>query len=253
MKKSFEKFYYKKDNQLHNLSDIQNEYERNDGDISKYQSNIFCPECKDAKLSFTHKTSRKRAFLSKLPSSEHTDDCSFKYYYTHNNEIKEFVKTLSKNQVDDKLESVLNRLTAKESKEDSTDNKESQSISFEKESERREGTKIRKVIHTKSINSDFPKAYENRMFVFYGKVKLISEKVNTGEGERFNLIVKIFQKKENNWIKKTSIFRNFKKDLIDENKTYCIAVLGHIKFYHGFPEIKTEDFDHIMFRELKNE
>ena len=76
---SFEEFYYNEDDQIHDLYEIQKEYEKNNGNISKYRGHIFCSECKIAELSFTHKTSIRRAFLSKIPSSDHAEYCSFKH------------------------------------------------------------------------------------------------------------------------------------------------------------------------------
>ena len=112
----FEVFYYTKDNQLHDLYEIQEEYERNDGDISKYRGYIFCPECKKAELRFTRQTSSRRAFLSKMPSSDHDEDCLFKNDYATNNEIRQYTKTLNNQQIQDRLESALNQLLQKKLK-----------------------------------------------------------------------------------------------------------------------------------------
>ena len=82
-----------------------------------------------------------------------------------------------------------------------------------------------------------------------GRVKLKVEEVNTQKGIRFRLTVEINQ--GNNLIPKTSIFRGVARDEIDENKIYDIAVLGYLEFYKGFPQIRTETFSSIMFRESK--
>ncbi|WP_449460725.1 hypothetical protein [Streptococcus suis] len=113
---SFKEFYYSNDQQIHDLSEIQNEYEKNNGDISKYRGQIFCPECKAAELRFTHKTSNTRAFLSKMPSSNHNENCSFIHEYASTNEVKQFIKTLPEKQIQDRLESELNLLLPKEKK-----------------------------------------------------------------------------------------------------------------------------------------
>lgn len=61
---SYEDFLYDEDQRLHSVYEVQKEYEQNNGDISKYRDKMLCPECKRAKLRFTHKTSERRAFLS---------------------------------------------------------------------------------------------------------------------------------------------------------------------------------------------
>ena len=60
---SYEDFLYDEDQRLHSVYEVQKEYEQNNGDISKYRDKMLCPECKRAKLRFTHKTSERRAFL----------------------------------------------------------------------------------------------------------------------------------------------------------------------------------------------
>ena len=71
--------------------------------------------------------------------------------------------------------------------------------------------------------------------------------IKNEKGKYFRLIVKT--KNQNEWKKKTSVFRGIIQDNIDEEKYYYIAVLGEIEFYKGFPQIKTTSFDAIMLRE----
>lgn len=246
---SFEEFYYNLDKQIHDLSEVQNEYEKNNGDISKYRGQMFCPECKAAELRFTHKTSNKRAFLSKIPSSSHNDGCSFIHEYASTNEVNQFIKTLSEKQIQDRLESTLNLLLPREEKDNCNIATDVISNPFVIEHKDKSGSGIRKALHRKSIRSWFDKSEENQVYIFYGRVKLKVEEVNTQKGIRFRLIVEINQ--GNNWITKTSIFRGVARDEIDENKIYDIAVLGCIEFYKGFPQIGTETFSSIMFRESK--
>lgn len=247
---SFEEFYYIDDGQLHKLLDVQDEYEHNNGDISKYRGRMFCPECKQAELSFTHKTSKRRAFLSKIPSSNHKVGCSFMYDYASNKEMKEFIEELTDKEIQDRLESMLNRLLPREKKEDvgETNDVENNPFIIEREGENK--NRIRKSIRRKSIGSWFDKSEENIVSIFYGHVKLEIEEVKTKNGICFRWNVKT--KKENNWIKKTSIFRGKIKDKIDENKTYDIAVLGCIEFYKDFPQIRSANFSSIMFRESRS-
>lgn len=86
------------------------EYEMNNGDISKYKGKMLCPECKKAELRFTHETKMKKAFLSKIPSASHKDNCSYIHEYVPNKVFEEYVQNLSAEQIDSRLESALNLL-----------------------------------------------------------------------------------------------------------------------------------------------
>ena len=240
----FEKFYYSKDNKIHGISEIQKVYNQYHGDISQYRDQMFCPECKKAKLSFTHMTSTKRAFLSKLPSSDHVEGCSFKHDSASKSEIVEFIKELSANQIQDRLEAALNQLLLKKSKVGNDASNECKENPLVIKVDNSKGSSIRKFIPKKSLNSWFDKLEAHNMFIFYGNVKLEIESI---KNQYYRLIVKT--EKHNQWKKKTSIFRGIIQDNIDEEKIYDIAVLGEIEFYNDFPQIKTTTYDSIMFRE----
>ena len=94
------------------------------------------------------------------------------------------------------------------------------------------------------------------MFLFYGKVRLAVERIITTDPEdenkkvvRYKLIVKT--KRGEEWIRKTSIFRGVAQDAIDENTTYDLAVLGHLEFYNKLPQIVTESWTSILYREAR--
>ena len=246
---SFEEFYYSKDNQIHDISEVQKEYDQCSGDISKFKNQMFCPECKKAKLSFTHRTSFKRAFLSKKRSSDHVEGCSFIHDSASKRDILEYIKQLSTNQIQDRLEAALNQLLLKKTKADNDASNECKDNPLVIKVDNPRGSGIRKFIPRKSINSWFDKLEECKMFIFYGHVKLEIENIKKENITFFRLIIKA--KKQNQWIKKTSIFRGITKDNIDEEKIYDIAVLGEIEFYNGFPQIKTAKYDSIMFRETR--
>ncbi|MFQ9889794.1 MAG: hypothetical protein ACLRWM_05095 [Streptococcus sp.] len=41
------------------------------------------------------------------------------------------------------------------------------------------------------------------------------------------------------------------KDAIDENTTYDLAVMGHLEFYNILPQIVTESWTSILYREAR--
>ena len=246
---SYEDFLYVDDQQFHSLYEVQKEYEQNKGDISKYRDKMLCPECRRARLRFTHKTSERRAFLSTLPTSYHEEGCSYNYDLASNRAVKQFVATLTEKQVHDRLEAMLNKMLPRDRRNNEN------AVSAEKENPlvinigARTHQSNRRAIRRKSMNGWFDKADEDNMFLFYGKVRLSVEERETKKGKRYILIVKT--KRGEEWIRKTSIFRGMAQDVIDENTTYDLAVLGHLEFYKNFPQIVTESFAAILYREAR--
>lgn len=246
---SYEDFLYVDDQQFHSLYEVQKEYERNKGDISKYRDKMLCPECKKAKLRFTHKTSERRAFLSTLPTSNHEEGCSYNYDLASNRAVKQFVATLTPEQVHDRLEAMLNKLLPGAIRDNvNAFNDEKENPVVINIGARPHQSNL-KAIRRKSMNGWFDKSDENNMFLFYGKVRLSVEERETKKGKRYILIVKT--KRGEEWIRKTSIFRGMAQDAIDEKTTYDFAVLGHLEFYKNFPQIVTESFAAILYRESK--
>lgn len=246
---SYEDFIYAADQQLHSLYEVQKEYEQIKGDISKYRDKMLCPECKKAKLRFTHKTSERRAFLSTLPTSNHEEGCSYNYDLASNRAVKQFVATLTDEQVHDKLEAMLNTMLPRDRRDNENAVNAEQQNPFVIDIGARNHQPNRRAIPRKSMNRWFDKADENNMFLFYGKVRLSVEERETKKGKRYILIVKT--KRGEEWIRKTSIFRGMAQDAIDENTTYDLAVLGHLEFYNDFPQIVTESFTSILYREAR--
>lgn len=246
---SYEYFLYVDDQQVHSIFEVQKEYEQKNGDISKYRDKMLCPECKKAKLSFTHKTSGTRAYLSTFPTSNHEEGCSYNYDLASNRAVKQFVATLTPEQVHDRLEAMLNKLlpgAIRDNKNAFNDEKENPLVI---NIGARTHQSNLKAIRRKSMNGWFDKADEDNMFLFYGKVRLSVEERETKKGKRYILIVKT--KRGEEWIRKTSIFRGMAQDVIDEHTTYDLAVLGHLEFYKNFPQIVTESFAAILYREAR--
>lgn len=247
MGEKFKEFYFTGDQRLHNLDELEKEYKQKSGDISSYRGRIFCPECRIAELAFTHKTSKKRAFLSTLPSSDHMADCSLKYESVSSREIKDYVSNLGEEEMQDRLEAMLNRMLPREREEnqilanDEGDNPFTILV-------RREGQpNTRKCIPSKSLKSWFDKDEENNVFLFYGSVHLEVKEFKTKLGEtQYRLIVKTKQNGE--WRMKTTIYRGQNKDEIDQHQNYDLAIIGQIEFYNNHPQIKTVSSSSIMFR-----
>lgn len=246
---SYEDFLYDEDQRLHSVYEVQKEYEQNNGDISKYRDKMLCPECKRAKLRFTHKTSERRAFLSTFPTSNHEKGCSYNYDLASNRAVKQFVATLTDEQVHDRLEAMLNTLLPRYRRDNENAVNAEQENPFVIDIGARNHQLNRRAISRKSMNRWFDKADENNIFLFYGKVRLSVEETKTKKGKRYRLIVKT--KRGVEWIQKTRIFRGMAKDAIDENTTYDLAVMGQLEFYNILPQIVTESWTSILYREAR--
>lgn len=243
-RKQFDDFYFVKDGQIHKLDEVQSHYEKNNGDISYYKGDMRCPECKEARLAFTHKTSKNREYLSKEPTSNHLDNCSYNYDYASKKQIIEYVETMNDAQIQDKLESALNMLINREISTDSNINIQAQRDNPLIIKSSNGGNSIQRTIPGKSLSLWLDKEYEGKVFIFYGKVKLKVEPFK----EFFRLLI-YTKRKDETWGYKTKVFRRRFEDKIDETKEYDIAILGYLDFSHGHtPEIKTVKFDSLLYR-----
>lgn len=245
-RKQFDDFYFVKDGQIHKLDEVQEHYEKNNGDISYYKGDMRCPECKEARLGFTHKTSKKREYLSKEPSSSHLDNCSYNYDYASKKKIIEYVKTMSNNQIQDKLESALNILMNRDTSKDININSQAQRDNPLTIKSSNGGNSIQRTIPRMSLSMRLDEEYEGKVFIFYGKVKL---KVEPFKDKEFFKLLIYTKRKDETWGYKTKVFRRRFEDKIDETKEYDIAILGYLDFSHGStPEIKTVKFNSLLYR-----
>ena len=255
-RKQFDYFYFIEDGKLHPLDEVQELYEKNNGDISYFQGRMRCPECKEAFLSFTRKTSRCREYLSKEPSSSHLDNCSYNYDYASKKQIIEYVETMNDNQIRDKLESALNMLMNRDTSKDININSQAQRDNPLIIKSSNGGNSIQRTIPRKSLSMWLDKEYEGKVFIFYGKVKLKVELVKQAEqegqvkpSEEFFKLLIYTKRREDTWGYQTKVFRGRFEDKIDETKEYDIAILGHLDFSHGkTPEIKLVKYNSLLYR-----
>lgn len=65
--KRFEEFYYSTQERCIPVETVQMEYEKCNGNISKFHGLMLCPECKTAELAFHQETNNRKEYLSKNP------------------------------------------------------------------------------------------------------------------------------------------------------------------------------------------
>ena len=249
---SFEQFYFLTGGKLHEVAEVQKQYEIDPHSIVNFKGRMFCPECRQAELRFTHQTHARTAFLSKIPSSQHREGCPYIHNYATKKELSVYISTLSKTQIQDRLEATLNRLIPNQHTNHTTSPRGIQQhpLIFKKQEENKHST-VKRLIPHKSLYSWFNREIEGEIFIFYGKVRLHVEsftpKKSSNNSTLYRLIVQT--KRHEVWRYRTKIFRHTIKDEIDENRIYDLAVFGHIEFFDNKPQLKTETLTSIYFRE----
>lgn len=108
--KTFDECYFSLKNKIIYLDDIIKYTQKNHDKLGEYENNIFCLECQQAKLSFVHKTMKKRAFLRRNPSSSHKNSRSYNYKYSSTEFSEKYYEALMPTQIKDKLESAMRML-----------------------------------------------------------------------------------------------------------------------------------------------
>ena len=96
-KKVFSEFYSKKKNDVYYIDDAILDSKAE----NIFRNDMFCPECKQAQLILVAKTSKHRAYLKRIPSSSHKQECSYNYEYATKKVIQEYVNSLSNAELQD--------------------------------------------------------------------------------------------------------------------------------------------------------
>lgn len=257
--KSFEEFYYLQEDKICDIDIVEEYVTKNNGNIGKYEGNMFCPECREAVLAFWRKTSKRRAHLKRIPSSKHREKCSYNYEYASSKKVKEYVDSLSYNEIQDKLNSILNML-CKQHRTDIVKAVDGNGDNTKKQNpmlivERKENTDILRALRRKRFNAWIDKSDGEDLSVFYGKVKLdIREKTKeneaTGETYTFYFLNIFTQNKRGEWKYRTNIYRGAVKDEIKKDVIYNIVLIGHLDFKYNPFTIELANRDAIKYQEI---
>ena len=225
--KTFDEFYSLKKNQICSIDEIINYSELHNGNIHPYDQDMYCPECKKAKLTFAHETSKRRAYLRTIPSSNHVSGCSFNYEYASNKTIKTIVNSMTNDEINDRLNSIMNMLC----KDMSVTNQHSNYDANESKNPMLIQCNTGKVIKTKA----FPRKslncwvdHNENIYAYYGKkVNLkVVEKHRESDDSIFYLLEIRTKNIKGEWNLKATIYRHKKPLDIDENALYNIAFIG---------------------------
>lgn len=174
--KSFEEFYSKNKDDILDIDIVADYAESHDGDTTPFDKDMFCPECKQAELSFVHKTSKRRAHLRRIKSSNHKDGCSYNYEYASKKTVKKYVDSLNYEEIQDKLNSIMNMLCRKHNTKKTTSN-DNEDLTKKRKNpmlipERKDCETVLRALQRKRLNGWIDESDGEDFCVFYGKVKL---------------------------------------------------------------------------------
>ena len=225
--KTFDEFYSLKNNIICSIDEVINYSESNNRNIGPYHQDMYCPECKKAKLTFVHKTKKKRAYLRKIPSSNHESGCSYNYEYVSNKTINTIVHSMSNAEIDDRLNAMMNMLCKDTSAKNESSNNEATKSKNPMLIQCNTGNVIKsKAIPRKSLNCWVD--HNENIYAYYGKqVKLkVVEKHKKSDGSIFYLLEIRTKNTKGEWNLKATIYRHKKPLDIDENALYNITFIG---------------------------
>ena len=240
-------FYYSFDKSLHGVEEVQDEYDRMNGNIHRFKGYMFCPECKKAALTFTHRTSKRRCFLSVLPSSNHDMECSYVYEPAKKSALTRYIKSVKNDsELRDRLEAVLNRLydgVSHSLKNNKDETKPTNSFVLDCEDDKettRASIPSRSLLRINNQDNGFAG-------ILYGEVYLRVEPASKEIVGFFNLIIMV-ENASGERKYRAKVFLGKDNPTVDETQKYQIAILGCLDCSRKYPQIRIEKNSAIYYR-----
>lgn len=257
--KSYEEFYSKSKNDILNIDIVTYYAELHDGDITPFDKDMFCPECKQAELSFVHKTSKRRAHLRRIKSTNHKKECSYNYEYAKKKTVKEYVDSLNYEEIQDKLNSIMNMLCLKHNKKKTTSDNNEELTKKRKNPmliyKQKNNETMLRALRRKRLNGWIDKSDGEDFCVFYGKVKfkVVEKEKNSDDPKKtykYYLLQIYTKNKKGEWKFRTSLYRGNIQDLVNEEVVYNIVMIGHLDFQYKLFTIKLANKNAVKYREV---
>lgn len=232
--KRFEDCYSKRQQRNFSIDEVQSCYENNPYSISAFRGDMWCPECRQAELSFTHQTSKKRAYFSALQIESHLENCSYRYDYIKNEDLRFYITNLNEQQIADKLDAMRNRLLVELQHQGNQIN-QNQIINnpLLVEAITRNRKRTHYSIRTKSLNTFIDKEkLGDDVFIFYGKnvqlnIKEKPYKPEDSEDEIVLYFLEVYTKSKNGEYKyKTEIYLGTRYQEITPYAIYNLIAIG---------------------------
>lgn len=108
-KVTYEEFYFRPINDNLDFEVIER-YFKEHNSRGKYDKQMFCPDCRIPELKFTPEGKTHQAYLSAINADLHLPGCAHRYDVSPTRNTKTYFESLSDEQVEDKLASILRTL-----------------------------------------------------------------------------------------------------------------------------------------------
>ena len=226
MSKTFEYAYFCNEDVDISIQNISAQVSKDRNILEKYKGKLFCPECREAKLSFVSKTNKKVAHFRMTQNEHHKYGCSYIQDYATNDNVTSYIKNLTDLQIKDKLNSIMNMLCKGQ------DNNLNKIGGLEKDRDNpmvisTSKDNISYSLRRKSL-SGWLDVDEKQIYVFYGKVRLSVDKKKGKYGDFYVLHIKT-KNKNGEWNNKVNISSSKEFCGINEEYIYRIAMIGKLR------------------------
>ena len=248
--KKFEDFFDRTSNSIKKV-DVLIAYDDKNGNINPYLNHIFCPECYIAALSFVH---GKTPHLRSIPSSLHSNSCSYNYSYARKTTILKYLEKLTSEQVKNRLNSMMRQLMP--SKNDiaqlqSNLTIENNSFLFDEEENTQSKKVIKKTIRKQRLSGWIDSDISGKLYLFYGDVQISSEEKQSKTGNTYFRWVIKTKNKDGVWKYRTSLYRGSINECFDKDSVYKIVLIGTANFDNGYLNIKLENRNAVLYKKVE--
>ena len=248
--KKFEDFFDRASNLIKTV-DVLIDYDDKHGNISPYLNHIFCPECYIAVLSFVH---GKTPHLRSIPSSPHSNTCSYNYPYARKTTILKYLEKITSEQVKNRLNSMMRQLMP--SKNDIAELQsnltiENNSFLFDEEENAQSKQVIKKTIRKQRLSGWIDSDISGKLYLFYGDVKILSEEKQSKTGNTYFRWVIKTKNKDGEWKYRTSLYRGSINESFDKDSVYKIVFIGTANFDNGYLDIKLENRNAVLYKKVE--
>lgn len=217
MGSKFKEFYCKSQGRNLNIKCL------NESNYRRYENDMFCPFCYQARLSFVLYTTNKKPHLRTSQKSLHSNTCSHKQKQQSYKINTEYLQELNPKQIKNQLKSALRYLSNEQHNTNDIHKSDNKNTVIDKSSKVRV-PKMCKILRKKSLKElEFKQGKGREPFIFYGKaVKLNFNK--TQGGNYLNIITKA----NNNQNIRIGIIVGNRNCPVNSYTFYNIAVIGSL-------------------------
>jgi hypothetical protein len=215
---------------------------------------IYCPECGNALLRFTSKTSNHCAFLSSMPippNPEHNRDCSHRYKPISKRGAREFYNTCNHEQAVDKINACINLLKRRNFIPATGDENNQPHRPHLTVRRLVNGRERRCRLRTRSFYSIYKLEEEDIGFpiVFYGRVYLSVDSLESKsmDHHRFN-VIKVHSIYKENRLLQSLYFGDNTINGLEKEHAYLFAMIGVPERNGNYINVKFYNRDYTLYR-----